>query len=155
MLNPPLRLETFSQRFPQSSSAHLFPESRSTTTVEDDEMTYNDVSRQMALILNVLISIIACSVAIWMATWSWSVPKRLGLSMGGSGIVAIAEVAVYAGYIRKLSEAKDRERKKPEKKEIMDTWIIEGSKKKVPKAMTSRDEVDQKGVRKRIAKSKS
>src|SRR5579862_1153697 len=73
---------------------------------EDDEITYSDVNRQLTLVLNVLVSIIACSVAIWMAAGSWSTPKRLGLSMGGSGVVGVAEVVVYAGYLRRLKEAK-------------------------------------------------
>ncbi|KAI4758120.1 hypothetical protein E4T44_10900, partial [Aureobasidium sp. EXF-8845] len=60
---------------------------------EEDEVTYTDVNRQLALIINVLVSIIACSVAIWIAARHWSVPQRMALSMFGSGTVAFAEVA--------------------------------------------------------------
>ena len=97
---------------------------------EDDEVTFTDVNRQLALIINVLVSIIACSVAIWIAARHWSVPQRMALSMFGSGTVAIAEVAIYMGYIRRIKEAKQVEGKKVETKQVMDTWVIE---KKDPK----------------------
>lgn len=121
MMNPPPQWETFSQRFPNASHAPLFPD---VSIPEEDEVTYADINRQMALIINVLVSIIACSVAIWMAASHWSTPTRLGLSMGGSGVVGIAEVVVYAGYIRRVKEAKEKEKKKPEVKEIVQTWVI-------------------------------
>ncbi|KAI4729340.1 hypothetical protein E4T49_02918 [Aureobasidium sp. EXF-10728] len=97
---------------------------------EDDEVTYTDVNRQLALIINVLISIIACSVAIWIAARHWSVPQRMALSMFGSGTVAFAEVAIYMGYIRRIKDAKQTEGKKVETKQVVETWVIE---KKDPK----------------------
>lgn len=100
----------------------------SMTTVEDDEVTYSDVNRQMALIFNVIISIVACSYAIWMAARHWSTPQRLALSLGGSGLVAIAEVVVYAGYLRKIQEAKQRGKQQVETREIINTWVIGGRK---------------------------
>ncbi|KAF2084110.1 hypothetical protein K490DRAFT_39210 [Saccharata proteae CBS 121410] len=127
MLNPPPPLETFSQRFPASANTNMFPTATDLAKEEEDEVTYADVNRQLAMIANVLISIIACSVAIWIAARNWSVPSRLGLSMSGSILVAVAEVVIYAGYLRRIKEAKHEEKKKVEKKEIMDTWIIDGS----------------------------
>ncbi|KAK6006749.1 hypothetical protein QM012_005757 [Aureobasidium pullulans] len=97
---------------------------------QDDEVTYTDVNRQLALIINVLVSIIACSVAIWIAARHRSVPQRMALSMFGSGAVAIAEVAIYMGYIRRIKEAKQTEGKKLETKQVVETWVIE---KKDPK----------------------
>ena len=94
---------------------------------EVDEVTYADVNRQMALIINVLVSIIACSVAIWIAARRWDVPQRLGLSMSGSGLVAVAEVAIYMGYIRRIKDAKDKEVKKVERKEVVETWVLDGT----------------------------
>ncbi|KAB8345985.1 hypothetical protein FH972_023037 [Carpinus fangiana] len=94
------------------------------STDEEDEMTYSDVSRQLTLILNVLISIIFCAVSIWMAAWHWATPTRLFASMAGSIVVGVAEVVIYAGYIRRLKEAKTKEKKKKEVKSITDTWII-------------------------------
>ena len=97
---------------------------------EEDEVTYTDVNRQLALIINVLVSIIACSVAIWIAARHWSVPQRMALSMFGSGTVAFAEVAIYMGYLRRIKDAKQVEGKKVETKQVVETWVIE---KKNPK----------------------
>ena len=145
MLNPPLKPETFAQRYANSPHAHLFP---STAKEEEDEVTYADVNRQLALILNVLISIIACSVTIWMAARHWSVPPRLALSLSGSGVVAIAEVVIYSGYIRRVKEAKEKEKTKVEHKEIFETWVIDGTEKKLP----ARKAVDNGQLRNRRGK---
>lgn len=125
MINPPPPVESFSDRFPLTSNAKLFPFTTQSDT-NDDEITYADISRQMTLIINILVSIVACSVAIWMASSHWSTPKRLGLSMGGSGMIGIGEVVVYAGYIRRLKEAREKEKRQVELKEVMNTWVIGG-----------------------------
>lgn len=126
MLNPVPASETFQQRFPASSLAY-----KNSTAVDfdDDELSYEEVHRQIILIINVLISIICVSVFIWVAARHWSPAKRLGLSMGGSGAIAIAEVVVYSGYVRKVREAKAIEKKKPEVKEILESWVIDGAAK--------------------------
>lgn len=130
MTNPQPQHETFGQRFP--NARHAFNPATSIgqgpDTKEVDEVTFADVNRQMALIINVLVSIIACSVAIWIAARRWTVPQRLGLSMSGSGLVAVAEVAIYMGYIRRVKDAKDQEKKVVETKEIVESWVLDGSK---------------------------
>jgi hypothetical protein len=125
MINPPLQPETFSQRFQNNAKPQLFPIINSKDD-DEEEITYADVNRQMALIMNVLVTIVACAVAIWMASSHWSAPKRLALSMGGSGMIGVAEVVVYAGYLRRLKEARAKEKKTIEVKEIVKTWIIGG-----------------------------
>ena len=129
MINPPPPLETFSQRFPNSPHAALFPSAQADVG-EDDEISYADINRQMTLIINILVSIVACSVAIWLAARHWSTPSRLGLSMGGSGMIGIAEVVVYAGYLRRVKEARRKGKKDVEVKEIIKTFVIgrEGEK---------------------------
>ena len=129
MINPPRPTETFSQRFPNSSRATLFPAAQADVG-DDDEVSYADVNRQMTLIINILISIVACSVAIWLAARHWSTPTRLGLSMGGSGMIGVAEVVVYAGYLRRIKEARDKGKKNVEVKEIIKTWVIGGQHEK-------------------------
>ena len=129
MINPPLPTETFSQRFPNSSHAALFPAAQEDIG-DDDEVSYADINRQMTLIINILISIVACSIAIWLAARQWNTPTRLGLSMGGSGMIGIAEVVVYAGYLRRIKEAREKGKKDVEIKEIIQTWIIDGEDKK-------------------------
>ncbi|KAI9745998.1 MAG: hypothetical protein M1818_000679 [Claussenomyces sp. TS43310] len=133
MVNPPPPMETFSQRFPRASAAHAFSSTSAYQPLnissgdEDDEMTYSDVNRQVMLIINVLISIVACAAALWMAARWWSTPARLALSMSGSLVVAIAEFAVYTGYIRRLSQAKGREGASAEIKEVLKTWVVSGN----------------------------
>ena len=142
MINPPLPVESFVQRFPTSSNAKLFPHPTKVDDAAADEITYADINRQMALIINILVSIVACSVAIWMVSSRWTTPKRLGLSMGGSGIVGVAEVVVYTGYLRRLKEAKEKGKKEIEVKKIIKTWVIgaeEGYQPEdIPKLVTSK-----------------
>ena len=132
MTNPPPPMETFSQRFPAASAAHAFdsnhyPSAPADPFAEKDEVTYADVDRQMALILNVLLSIVACAGAIWIAARWWSTPARLALSMSGSILVGIAEVVVYTGYLRRVGESKGKEKAVKEVKEVMKTWVIGGA----------------------------
>jgi hypothetical protein len=126
MINPAPPTQTFNQRFPNAASS--FGGAQVASNTEEDEVTYADINRQMALIINVLVSIIACSVAIWIAARRWEVHHRLALSMCGSGLVAVAEVAIYMGYIRRIKDAKEKERGKVERKEIMETWVLDGKK---------------------------
>ncbi|RAL62062.1 hypothetical protein DID88_002549 [Monilinia fructigena] len=125
MINPPPPMETSAQRFPSASAAHAFranfPES---TNSEDDDVTYADIDRQIAVIFNVIVSIVACAFGLWMAARWWSTPTRLALSMSGSLLVGIAEVVVYMGYIRRIGEAKGQARKLREVKEVMSTWVL-------------------------------
>jgi TMEM199 family protein len=103
---------------------------------QEDELTFADINRQVAAIFNVLLSIVACSVAIWMAARHWSTPSRLGLSMGGGGLVGVAEVAIYAGYLRRILESKQKEKKIVERKVITDTWSTQ-EKSKEPMDITA------------------
>ena len=133
MVKPPFQPETFNQRFPnsRSSSASAAFIGGYDETDEVDEMTYDEVNRQMILIINVLVSIVACSVAVWMAARRWSVPSRMALAFSASTVVAVAEVAIYMGYIKRISDAKTVERKKVEKKEVIDTWVIDAKSNSV------------------------
>jgi len=142
MVNPgPLfKSESFSQRFPNAGTS--FSLSTPYDKVEEDDLSYEEVHRQIILIINVLVSIVACAVFIWVAARHWSVPKRLGLSMGGSGAVAIAEVVVYSGYVRRIVEAKRKEKRKPEIKKILQSWVIDGKEKGSALASDSKDKSD-------------
>ncbi|KAJ9649024.1 hypothetical protein H2201_002107 [Coniosporium apollinis] len=142
MLNPPPAPESFTQRFPASPHAHLFNTPSDIAKQEADEVTYADVNRQVALIINVLVSIIACSVAIWIAARHWSTPQRLGLSMTGSGIVAMAEVAIYVGYLGRVKESKQLEKAKVEVQEVVESWVIEADSTKdtrLPRLISEKD----------------
>jgi len=93
--------------------------------LEEDEVTFSDVNRQLTLIINVLISILSCSVVLWLVAWHWSTVNRLLLSMTGSVVVAVAEVGIYMGYIRRVGDAKKKEKGKMEEKVVVDTWTSE------------------------------
>lgn len=120
MTNPPPPMETFSQRFPSASTYN------SHNSTEEDELTFSDINRQMTLIFNVLISIVCSSAALWIAARHWSTIARLSLSMSGSILIAVAEVAIYSGYMRRMGEAKSKEGKLKEVKEIVNTWVVGG-----------------------------
>jgi hypothetical protein len=125
MINPLPEKESFGQRFPNASFNPNTYHGQTGNDGVDDDVTYQDIDRQVALIINVLVSIIACAVALWIVARHWSVPQRMALSMGGSLTVAAAEVAIYLGYIRRIEDAKGKEIKKAEKKEVSETWVIE------------------------------
>jgi hypothetical protein len=127
MVNPTPPLETFAQRFPLSSAAHAFASSQqpiNASDPDDDGVTYADVNRQVTLILNVLVSVVACAGAIWVVAKWWSTPARLAVSLGGSLLVGVAEVVVYSGYIRRVSESKAKEKGTKEVKEVVKTWVV-------------------------------
>lgn len=144
MINPPPPKETFTQRFPTAASS--YGSLQMVSNSEEDEVTYADINRQMALIINVLVSIIATSVTVWIAARRWEVPQRLALSMCTSAVVAIAEVGIYLGYIQRIQDAKGKERAKVEKKEIMETWVLDG------KTGTGTDKRDAESARFRKGK---
>jgi len=98
----------------------------SATDTGDSDVTYADIDKQMAVIFNVLISIVACAAAIWMVARWWSTPARLAASMGGAGLVGVAECVVYWGYIRRVGETKREERGRSEVREVVGTWVVGG-----------------------------
>ena len=121
-------METYSQRFPGAAAL-----SRSFAEVNrpirgsdtgDDDVTYNDVHRQLMLILNVLLSVVGVAATLWVLARWWSTPARLFLAMGGSMLVGIAEVTLYSGYIWHLSEAKKKDKSAREVKEVVRTWVV-------------------------------
>ncbi|KAL2019930.1 hypothetical protein VTK56DRAFT_9022 [Thermocarpiscus australiensis] len=128
MTNPTPPMETFSQRFPNSASmarafAAVNRPSRE-ADVGDDDVTYDDVHRQLMLILNFLVSILGVAATLWILARWWSTPARLFLTLGGSLLVGIAEVAVYSGYIWHLGEAKKKDKMVKEVKEVIHTWAV-------------------------------
>lgn len=138
MINPPAAIQTFAQKYPGASTYGAAAVTKSPVNTDEDDVSYEDVNRQITLIINVLVTIIASSVTIWMAARWWPTPARLALSMGCSLLIAAAEVAIYMGYIRRIKGAKTEEQRRKEAKEIVDTWIIDG-KKQTPAGIDSAD----------------
>ncbi|KAI8718311.1 hypothetical protein NCS52_00609700 [Fusarium sp. LHS14.1] len=126
MINPVPNLETFHNRFPNAASA--FAEVNKPTsardTGDDDDATMNEVHRQVTLIINFLISIAGVAGTLWIAARWWSLPSRLFLTLGGSILVAIAEVVVYSAYQWRMDEGKKQDRKVREVKEVVESWVV-------------------------------
>lgn len=121
-------METFSQRFPSAKGmAQAFAEANRPTRDEDigdDDVTYNEVHRQLMLIFNVLLSIVGVAATLWtLARW-WSTPARLFLAMGGGVFVGVAEVVLYSGYIWHLGDAKKKDKKVKEVRQVVQTWAV-------------------------------
>ncbi|KAJ4366510.1 hypothetical protein N0V95_000176 [Ascochyta clinopodiicola] len=150
MLHPPPTRETFNQRFPGSRSR--LPDQFSIGVDEVDDVSYEEVHRQIILIINVLISIVCVAVFVWVAARHWSVGKRLGLSMVSALAVAVAEVVVYSGYVRKVQEAKMAEKKKPEIKEIVASWVLDRNSNDEEAILSTSKEKPDDGVRYRKGK---
>lgn len=100
----------------------------------DDDVTMNDVHRQVMLVINFLVTIFGCAATLWIVARWWSTPARLFLTLGGTLIVAIAEVAVYSGYVWHIGQARKKDAKIKEVKEIVDTWVVskDAETKEVP-----------------------
>ncbi|KAH8819753.1 endoplasmic reticulum-based factor for assembly of V-ATPase-domain-containing protein [Xylogone sp. PMI_703] len=96
------------------------------TDLGDSDIIHADINRQLTVILNILISIVCCAAAIWIAARWWSTPVRLALSMSGSVVVGVAEVVVYGGYLRRVGEAREKERGRREVREVVGRWVVGG-----------------------------
>lgn len=118
--------ESFARRFPSDPVAHSFAEVNRPFRASDigEDIEHGDIQKQITLVINFLVSIFGCGAALWLAARWWSVPARLFLSLGGSIIVAIAEVAVYSAYTWRMAEGEKQQKKVKEVKEIVQTWVV-------------------------------
>ncbi|KAL7817183.1 endoplasmic reticulum-based factor for assembly of V-ATPase domain-containing protein [Trichoderma gracile] len=153
MINPPPPLETFQHRFPHAARA--FAEANRPSKAEDlgdDEVTVNEIHRQVMLIINFLVSIAGVAVSLWIAGQWWSLSSRIFLALGGSIVVAIAEVAVYSSYMWRLGDAKSKQGAVKEIKEVVQTWIVgqEGEDKGDEKSVLIESKEGEEHVRRRV-----
>ncbi|KAK7941364.1 uncharacterized protein PG986_013751 [Apiospora aurea] len=122
--------ETFSQRFPnapplslvESFAAANRPQQKS--DLGEETISQEEIQQQVTLIINFLISIAGCAAALWIAAQWWSTPARLFLALGGSIVVAIAEVAVYNAYQWRMAKGEQKQQTKKEVRSIVKTWIV-------------------------------
>ncbi|KAI9147602.1 hypothetical protein HJFPF1_12631 [Paramyrothecium foliicola] len=127
MVNPPPRHETFHDRFPHAASAASFAAVNRPVGVDDlgdDDVTYNEIKRQVMLLINFLVSIAGVAGTLWVAARWWTLPARLFLTMGGAALVGVAEVAVYSVYVWRMGEAKQKQDQVKEVKEVVKTWVV-------------------------------
>lgn len=86
-----------------------------------------EVKHQITTIFNIMITVGSVGYAVWY--WSGS-SMRLGngtrvlLSLFFSILVLIAEVVVFGSYLRKIDEAKIKEKGLVEKKQVIETLVI-------------------------------
>lgn len=93
-----------------------------------------EVKHQLTTILNILITVGSVGYAVWY--WSGSsmgadAPLRLLLSIGIALLVLVAEVVVFGGYLRKVDDARLKERSKTEIREVTETLVFKGGKKTI------------------------
>lgn len=120
-------LPTFAQQYPTTSLASQFADIHRPSTKADegdDDVTLDDVHRQVMLIINFLVTILGCAATLWVLGRWWSTPARLFLTLGGSIVVAIAEVGVYQAYVWHLGEAKRKDTRQREVKSVVETWVV-------------------------------
>lgn len=166
MVNPAAAAtrETFNQRFPYSSTQAFASVNQPVSKDDfgDDDVTYNDVHRQFMLILNFVVSILGVAGTLWVTARWWSVPARLFLTMGGSALVAVAEVSVYSIYVWKMGDAKKKQETVKEVQEVVSTWVVGKDEDKNAADQNEDDAIllkekkaqDTEAVRKRLATSK-
>ncbi|RMZ81430.1 hypothetical protein DV738_g2316, partial [Chaetothyriales sp. CBS 135597] len=81
--------------------------------MEDDEK--DDI--YPSLVFNMLLSVVMCSIAVFVVTRYWpNAGVRVLVSLGAGLVVGIAEVGVYSIYLRNVRVAREKERRKKEKK---------------------------------------
>lgn len=123
------KMPSFAQQFPNSTNSivHSFAEVNRPSTKDDlgdNDVTLNDVHRQAILLLNFMVTIIGCAATLWILARWWSTPARLFLTMGGSLVVGIAEVGLYYGYLWHLGEARKKDLKVKEVRQVLETWVV-------------------------------
>lgn len=90
----------------------------------EDEYTYQDLKSHLSIIANVLLSVLATSAAVWKVASGWDVAERLALAFTSSLVVCVAEVVVFGGYLRRIDESRQAEKKRSESEEkvVVNAW---------------------------------
>lgn len=86
-----------------------------------------EMKHQITTIFNIMITVVSVGYAVWY--WSGSSMNinngnRILLSLFSSILVLVAEVVVFGGYLRKVEEARDKERKVVERKQVLETLVL-------------------------------
>lgn len=73
-----------------------------------------------SLVLNILLSVVMCASAmLYLTRWWHNDGVRVLVSLGTGLVVGIAEVTVYAAYLRNVRVSREKERAKREKKQFI------------------------------------
>lgn len=105
----------------------------------EQEARLKDVDAQISLIINILVSILACGATFFLLLryTGWSDEIRVLVSMLGAVVVGIAELALYVGFVMRTDDAKRKEKGRKEERTIQRTWVIEGKQKADFKGLAS------------------
>lgn len=99
----------------QREYAHLVSKRGPEEGLEEEKDDINP-----SLVLNILLSVVMCAGAMFYLTRWWrNDGVRVLLSLSTGILVGVAEVTVYAGYLRKVKESREKERAKREKKQFI------------------------------------
>lgn len=87
------------------------------------------VKQQLATVANVAVTVFSVAYAVW--RWAERLNKadtgtRALLSIAAALLVLVAEVVIFGGYVRRVEDARQRERVTPERKAVVDTVVIGG-----------------------------
>lgn len=88
----------------------------------DPKRAQREVRSHITTIFNIILSVLSVSYGIWYWTdTSWKIRDsyRVLLCLFFGGLVLVAEVVMYIGYLRRLDEARDRERNKKEIRRVV------------------------------------
>jgi len=100
-----------------------------------------------SLVLNILLSVVMCAVAMFYLTRWWpNDGLRVLVSLSAGIVVGVAEVTVYAGYLRKVKESREKERAKREKKQFIGEYRGEPLEETVLPADVDKEEIWGRGV---------
>ncbi|EXJ94584.1 hypothetical protein A1O1_02980 [Capronia coronata CBS 617.96] len=100
-----------------------------------------------SLVLNILLSIVLCAIAMFYLTRWWpNDGLRVLVSLSTGMVVGVAEVTVYAGYLRKVRLSKEKERAKREKKQFIGEYRGEAIPESVLSVPAEKEEIWGRGA---------
>lgn len=88
-----------------------------------------EIKEQLSAIVNILLSVASVAWALWYWTASSmniSLATRTLLSLFGAGVILVAEVFIYTRYKFKVDDARQKERGKKEKVQVISSYEISG-----------------------------
>lgn len=98
----------------------LLPTYKATTTPLFASNSEGEDDISPSLVLNILLSIVLCAFVAFHVTRYWQNDGlRVLVALGTAVVVGVAEVVVYAGYLRAKGEARERDGKLRERKVLI------------------------------------
>lgn len=110
---------------------YAFLSEKSSHENHDTGSVAKTVKQQLAAVVNVAVTVAAVSFAVW--RWSErlsggkdDIGTRALLSIAAGLLVLVADTVIFGGYLRRVDDARERERALPERKAVVDTVVIGG-----------------------------